>query len=175
MCCRLGVPIDAHETEGPSTCLVFLSIERDTVAGEPRLPQDKLARLQGLLHQWGDKKVCTRRELESLVSLLNHACKVVHAGRSFCEGCLTRFTQDPRQSFTRELPQSASTLNSGPIWLGGRPLYHLGMASHFYRSPSSSRYITYLQTPQAIGAVVPFQGGVGSSCNEITVPKTSRS
>ena len=78
-CHRLGVPITAHKTEG----LVFLGIEIDTVAGELRLPTDKLHRLQTLLQQWGDKKVCTRKELESLVGLLNHACKGVRAGRSF--------------------------------------------------------------------------------------------
>ena len=59
-CNRLGVPIAAHKTEGPSSCLVFLGIEIDTVARELRLPADKLHRLQTLLQQWGDKKVCTR-------------------------------------------------------------------------------------------------------------------
>ena len=82
-CNRLGVPIAAHKTEGPSSCLVLLGIEIDTVSGELRLPADKLQRLQTLLQQWGDKKVCTRKELESLVGLLNHACKGVRAGRSF--------------------------------------------------------------------------------------------
>ena len=82
-CNRLGVPIAAHKTKGPSSCLVFLGIEIDTVAGELRLPADKLQRLQTLLQQCGEKKVCTRKELESLVGLLNHACKVVRAGRSF--------------------------------------------------------------------------------------------
>jgi hypothetical protein len=33
--------------------------------------------------EWGDRKVCRRRELESLVGTLNHACKVVRCGRSF--------------------------------------------------------------------------------------------
>jgi hypothetical protein len=78
----IGVPIAAHKTEGPTTCLVFLGIELDTIAGELRLPDEKLQRLQSLLLEWGDKSVCTRRELESLVGLLNHACKVVQAERS---------------------------------------------------------------------------------------------
>ena len=82
-CKGLGVPIAAHETEGPSTCLVFLGIEVDTITGKLRLPRDKLLRLQTLLQQWGDRKVSTCRELESLVGLLNHASKVIRAGRSF--------------------------------------------------------------------------------------------
>ena len=80
-CARLGVPTAAHKTEGPS--LVFLGIVVDTLRGELRLPEDKLRRLQSLLVEWGTKKVCTRKELESLIGLLNHACKVVRAGRSF--------------------------------------------------------------------------------------------
>ena len=79
----LGIPIASHKTEGPATSLVFLRIEVDTAAGELRLPRDKLQRLKDLLQEWGDRKVCTRKELESLIGLLNHACKVVRRGRSF--------------------------------------------------------------------------------------------
>lgn len=69
--------------DGPTTCLVFLGITIDTVAGEHRLPSDKLQRLRSLLEEWGDRRHYTRKELESLVGLLNHACKVVRLGRSF--------------------------------------------------------------------------------------------
>ena len=83
LCRELGVPIAEHKTDGPTTCLVFLGIEIDTVAGQLRLPGDKLRRLQALLRQWGDRKVCSHKGIESLVGSLNHACKVVRAGRSF--------------------------------------------------------------------------------------------
>ncbi len=53
------------------------------MAGQLRLPQEKLTRLQELLHQWEGRKSCARRELESLIGHLNHACKVVQSGRSF--------------------------------------------------------------------------------------------
>jgi hypothetical protein len=82
--CRiLGIPIAAHKRDGPTTLIILLGIEIDTVAGTLRLPADKLERLQSLLHEWGDRKACTRKELESLIGLLNHACKVVRPGRSF--------------------------------------------------------------------------------------------
>ena len=80
VCQELGVPIAGHKTEGPATCLVYLGIEVDTLAGELRLPRDKLQRLQTLLDQWGDRRACTHTELESLIGMLNHACKVVWAG-----------------------------------------------------------------------------------------------
>ena len=76
MCTELGVPIAKHKRGGPSTRTVFLGIEIDTIAGELRLPADKLHRLQTLLRQWGGRKVCERKELESHFGLLNHACKV---------------------------------------------------------------------------------------------------
>ena len=81
LCGELGVPIAEHKTDGP-TCLVFLGIEIDTVAGQLRLPGEKLKRLQALLRQWGNRKVCSRKDLESLVGMLNHACKVVRAGKT---------------------------------------------------------------------------------------------
>ena len=82
-CQALGVPIADHKREGPTTCLTYLGIEVDTVAGLLRLLNDKLQWLRALLSDWGARRSCTRKELESLVGLLNHACKVVHSGRAF--------------------------------------------------------------------------------------------
>ena len=87
-CTCLSIPIAEHKRDGPTTCLVFLGIEVDTIANRLRLPADKLRRIQTLLSEWGDKKPCSRRELESLVGLLNHACKVVRSGRSFLQRML---------------------------------------------------------------------------------------
>ncbi len=55
----------------------------DTLKGELRLPEQKLQRLRDLLREWGNRKSCTRKELESLIGLLNRTCKVVWSGRSF--------------------------------------------------------------------------------------------
>ena len=48
-CQQLGVPIATHKMEGPATTVTFLGIQVDILAGELRLPQDKLTRLQELL------------------------------------------------------------------------------------------------------------------------------
>ena len=80
-CANLGAPLVKHKQEDPCTQLTFLGIEIDTAHGILCLPTDKLERLTGMLLKWGDRKVCTRRELESLVGSLNHACKVVKPGR----------------------------------------------------------------------------------------------
>ncbi len=82
-CKRLGMPLDDSKEEGPCEVLTFLGIEIDSIKGELRLPQDKVSELRELLAKWGSKKHCRRRELESLVGSLNHACKVVRPGRAF--------------------------------------------------------------------------------------------
>ena len=43
-CEMLCIPMAAHKHEGPSTCLPVLGIVIDTMAGELRLPADKLER-----------------------------------------------------------------------------------------------------------------------------------
>ena len=63
----LGVPMAVHKREGPTTCIIFLGIEVDTAAGELRLPVEKMRRLQATLEEWGDRRACTRKELESLI------------------------------------------------------------------------------------------------------------
>lgn len=80
---RAGVPLEPSKLEGPSTCLVFLGIEVDTSALQLRLPEAKLLRLRGELREAVGRKVMTRRELQSLSGLLQHATKVVRPGRAF--------------------------------------------------------------------------------------------
>ena len=83
LCHQLGVPLALEKVEGPTACLPFLGIILDSERMEVRLPDDKLARIQGLLATWLDKKKATKREILSLVGLLQHAAKVVRCGRSF--------------------------------------------------------------------------------------------
>ena len=77
-------------------CLIFLGIEIDTVSGELRLPAEKLQCLITLLNEWGDRRACSRKDLESLIGLLNHACKVVRSGRSFLRRMLDLLHSVPR-------------------------------------------------------------------------------
>jgi len=79
----LGVPVSAHKTEGPATCVTFLGILIDTKAFELRLPMEKVKRLRDLLVSWITRKSCTRKELESLLGHLSHAAVVIRPGRTF--------------------------------------------------------------------------------------------
>ena len=91
-CDELAIPIAAEKVEGPTTCLSFLGIEMDTVKWQLRLPQEKLHRTQALVASWRKRKGCTKRELLSLIGLLQHACRVVRSGRSFLRRMITLST-----------------------------------------------------------------------------------
>ena len=92
VCSRLGVPLVADKQEGPSPILTFLGIVIDTLQGELRLPPEKLQHLLDMLQAWQSKRVCTRRELESLIGSLQHACKVIRPGRSFMRRAISLLT-----------------------------------------------------------------------------------
>lgn len=80
---QLGIPIAEDKMEGPSTSLVFLGIEIDTVSGVLRLPPEKVSELSMLIKAWLPRRSCTKQELQSLVGKFQHACKVVASGRTF--------------------------------------------------------------------------------------------
>ena len=77
---RIGAPIAAHKTEGPTKCLTFLGIQIDTTLFQLSLPGEKVSRLRTLLEQWKWRKSCTRKKLESLLGHLCHAATVIRPG-----------------------------------------------------------------------------------------------
>ena len=83
ICDELGVPIAPHKLEGPDTTISFLGIEINTAQGLLRLPPDKLSRLRALITGWKGRRCCTKRDMLSLIGQLQHACKVIRAGRTF--------------------------------------------------------------------------------------------
>lgn len=80
---RLNIPVALEKLEGPTRVLIFLGIEMDTHNLTLRLPTEKLREVKGLIAAWMGKQWCIKRDLQSLVGKLQHACKVVRPGRSF--------------------------------------------------------------------------------------------
>ena len=83
VCGSLGIPLALEKIEGPATILTFLGITLDTTNMEARLPKDKINRIRQLITSWLGKKKATKREILSLVGLLQHATKVIRCGRTF--------------------------------------------------------------------------------------------
>ena len=83
VCRSLGLPLHPDKCIGPSTHLVVLGIELDSLEQSARLPADKLAALRELIQSWRLPRWCTRCQLESLIGHLHHVAKVVWPGRMF--------------------------------------------------------------------------------------------
>ena len=77
------IPLHPDKVERPSTCLTVLGIELDSLTLQARLPREKFERIAALLESWSVKRHCMRKELESLIGTLHHACKVIPQGRTF--------------------------------------------------------------------------------------------
>ena len=100
LCEELGVKVGNKKTEEPSTILTFLGIEIDTQRQELRLPQDKLTSLTALLDKWmrrfsthtTPRLTGTKRDLVSLIGVLNHADSVVCPGRTFLRNLIEAST-----------------------------------------------------------------------------------
>ena len=145
---RLGLPLHPDKCEGPTTSLVFLGIELDSVTQTARLPQIKLAATLKLLHRWAAKRWCTRKELESLIGSLQHVCKVVPPGRSFLRRmidllCAFRSPHHPIRlnlEFRRDLAWWLDFLRS---WNG----------VSFFRMPSVSSLPDLYLASDAAGAI----------------------
>ena len=66
-CCILNLPLSHPKREGPSTILVFLGIELDTIALELRLPAEKQERLKstGLLFHYCNQSLLSKNRFTS--------------------------------------------------------------------------------------------------------------
>jgi len=56
---QLESPVAPEKLDRPTTILVFLGCELDTLAVEVMFPQEKLAELKELVHQWVGRSWCT--------------------------------------------------------------------------------------------------------------------
>ena len=98
-----------------------------------QLPAAKLERLQREIQRCRSLKCCTKRELLSLIGLLQHACCVIKPGRSFLRRMI-ELAKSVRElhhrirlnaGFRSDLKWWSSFL---PIWNGSCPLSSLTMA-----------------------------------------------
>ena len=83
VCSQFGIPLALEKVEGPTNLLTFLGITLDTKQMEARLPNEKLSRIRTTVRSWLCKKKATKREILSLVGILQHATKVVKPGSTF--------------------------------------------------------------------------------------------
>lgn len=73
----IGCTITHSETEKPTTCLEFRGITIDSMLLEARLP---IVKCRSLIESFLARDKVTLKEIQSLVGVLNFACKVVRPG-----------------------------------------------------------------------------------------------
>ena len=100
MCQSVGVPIAPQKTFGPSTCLPFLGIELDTVSMESCLPPEKIQKCRKLIISLLTQRKVRLSQLQSVVGLLNFACRVL-----------------PARAFLRRLYDCTKTHTAPYMWI----------------------------------------------------------
>ena len=92
----MDIPVATHKTEGPSSCVTFLGIQIDTVAGQLYLPSDKLHRVREQVQSWLQRGSHTRKDFESLLGHLSHATMVIRPGRAFLRALFALLAVAPK-------------------------------------------------------------------------------
>lgn len=81
---NLGVPIAADKTEGPTCVICFLGLEIDSEEMVIRLPMSKVKEIVERIQDILKKEKVTLKQMQSLIGVLNFACRAVVPGRPFC-------------------------------------------------------------------------------------------
>ena len=85
LCEKFGIPLSDERTEGPTTVLVFLGLEIDSVLMQVRIPISKIHIMVTQIEEvLGHKRSITLKELQSLLGSLNFMCRAIVPGRPFC-------------------------------------------------------------------------------------------
>ena len=80
---ELSVPINHNKTCMPATTCTVHGVELDTVLWQARLPVDKVQKIAGALGNMSHRRHTTLHDLQSLIGMLNFACRVISPGRAF--------------------------------------------------------------------------------------------
>ncbi len=83
VCAKLDVPLAPEKLVGPTTKLIFLGLEIDSVKQLVTVPLEKLGPIRNKIINALAAEKLTRKELQSLVGSLSFICRAVTPGRPF--------------------------------------------------------------------------------------------
>lgn len=122
VCKLLGIPLAMEKVAGPIAVLDFLGILLDIIRLKAHLPDDKLLRVRNTIAEWLDKKKVTKREILSLVGLLQHAPRLSNQVVHSLVVCIALPLE-----FLNWITTHVSIANSVQICIGGIPSCNDGM------------------------------------------------
>ena len=91
----LGVVEASHKVCRPARQMIWLGIYYDTVAMQMSIPGPKLAEIMDILESWGGRTWATRRQVQSLLGLLQFVASVSPPVRVFTNRMLTNMREMP--------------------------------------------------------------------------------
>ena len=80
---QLGLTVSEKKLVEPTTRAVCLGILIDTVQGTVAIPPQKLEVIKQMVKEWRGRKLCTKRQLQSLLGMLLYVHKCVKPARYF--------------------------------------------------------------------------------------------
>ena len=80
---KLGLEINKKKLIPPTTSMICLGILVDSQAQTMSVPPEKLTCITDMCHEWQNKKVCSKRQLQSLLGSLLFISKCVRPARVF--------------------------------------------------------------------------------------------
>ena len=100
------VPIIMYKTEGPNTTIIFLASRLKPA----RLPKAKLRQLKEEIRKWSGHSRGLKKQLQSLIGKLQHACCVVKSGRSFLRRMLDLMVAIKKSHLEQRLDKGLSQI-----------------------------------------------------------------
>ena len=83
VCKRIGVPLAADKSVGPTSKIIFLGLEIDSVGQTVSIPTTKIQTVIGKVEEALKSSRLTLKELQSLIGSLSFVCKAIFPGRAF--------------------------------------------------------------------------------------------
>ena len=109
---ELGLEISSKKLHPPDTKVVCLGILIDTIHRTMSIPAEKLQQIIQVCHEWSDKRICTKNQLQSLLGLLLYVSKCVKPARYF----LNRMLQLLRDNFDKNRIKVTSEFIKDLTW-----------------------------------------------------------
>lgn len=109
MCCliallrKLGLLINWQKVVDPTQCITYLGVEVDSVNMCLRLPEEKIDSIREKLELACSRRRLTKRQIQSLVGVLNFAAALVHGGRVFLRRLINASTALKKKSDRAQL------------------------------------------------------------------------
>ena len=95
----LGIQEAEHKVCRPSQCMVWLGIEFNSVLMTMTVPPAKLEEIMDILQEWKGKTRATKREIQSLIGLLQFVASVTPPARIFTNRMLQTLREAPQRGY----------------------------------------------------------------------------